>query len=442
VAQGCPDGRYEGYSHRVSAAALQTRGLVKIAGRGTSWNAEITPRGTALLELPDPPAPVPREPRKKTEKPEPRPRALSKTEQLIADLVEAGGTLRVPYWPERGQPNYRQRAMAAERFNKVPSGKRLVMHHVRGGQLEIRLEDEIPGTALGPVTVPARLSRPHSVAVRFRDDTDRHQISRAALPRSVRIIHALVTEAERRGHTVAYADPPHRDRSARGAKAGVAHIVISVGHHPYSLGISEENVILRGVWEERRRENERYQQLYLRHSERMKPYDSGATGSLTISLLNPGYRREGRVTTWSDRKSWTLESKLPELLHELEIRAVEDDEREAEEKREAEQRRRAWDVEMERAKVRFMRAHRAKVLRDQVAARQEAQLIATYLADLEKAHGDSPEAAEWIEWIRDFVTRLDPLSSPPGMPPEPEISREEMKPYLPPGVSPYGPDRW
>jgi hypothetical protein len=47
-----------------------------------------------------------------------------------------------------------------------------------------------------------------------------------------------------------------------------------------------------------------------------------------------------------------------------------------------------------------------------------------------------------FEWIREFTKRVDPLHSSPSMPEEPEISREDLKPFLPSGVSPYGPDRW
>jgi hypothetical protein len=39
----------EGYAHRVSAAALRSRGLVKISGRGPTWRATITDAGRRLL---------------------------------------------------------------------------------------------------------------------------------------------------------------------------------------------------------------------------------------------------------------------------------------------------------------------------------------------------------------------------------------------------------
>jgi hypothetical protein len=452
IAEGCPDGRYEGYSHRVSAAALRTRGLVRISGHGPSWNAELTERGSVVVQLPDPtPGAVrPAATRKQTPaKPAaaPHPRTLSKTEQLIADLIAAGGVLQVPYWREQGEPDFRQRAIAAERFGKVPADKRLVLERVRGGQLEIRLEDALPGSDidLEPVPVPARLSRPHPVAARYRDATDQHLVSRAMLSRSVRIIHALAAEAERRGHRVASSNMPVRERSARSsAREPVPHLVITVGNHAYSISISEEKVSLRGVWEERKRiqDENRLRYPYYGGSERLKRYDADATGQLSITLVASGHKREGRADTWSDRKSWTLEEKLPELLRELELRTLEDDEREAEEKRRAEERQRQWEQQIDRAKQRYIETHRANVLRAQLAARQEAQVMRSYLAELEAAHGDRPESAEWIDWIRAFITSIDPLSSPPSMPEEPEISREDLKPFLPRGVNPYGPERW
>lgn len=258
----------EGFTHRISAAALQSRRLVRITGHGPTWRAEITPSGTAFLERlatggadqrssdttanrndsrpairarlngnATQPAPPARQP---------KPRSLSPTDQLIADLIAAGGILRVPYWRKEGEPDYRQRVIAAQRFGKVPPGKRLVTDHVQGGELEIRLEDALPGTDIvaQAVPVPARLTRPHSVAARYREDTDNHQVSRAALPRSVRIVHAVVTEAERRGHKVANPRSPVRDRSARdSAKELVPHVVITVGNHAYSLNMERPQVV-------------------------------------------------------------------------------------------------------------------------------------------------------------------------------------------------------
>jgi len=60
IGDGCPDGVMEGDSHHISAAALRTRGLVDISGRGPTWKAKITQTGRAYLKQtdgPDPPVP-------------------------------------------------------------------------------------------------------------------------------------------------------------------------------------------------------------------------------------------------------------------------------------------------------------------------------------------------------------------------------------------------
>jgi hypothetical protein len=68
--------------------------------------------------------------------------------------------------------------------------------------------------------------------------------------------------------------------------------------------------------------------------------------------------------------------------------------------------------------------------------RQETKVMSAYLDELEAAYGSTEESAEWIEWVRKFINRMDPLHSPPTMPEEPEITREDLKPFLPNGVSP------
>src|SRR5690242_8832089 len=54
----------------------------------------------------------------KTETAPKKPRRISPTEQLIADLLAAGGVMRVPYWRREGEPDWRARVFAAQRFGK------------------------------------------------------------------------------------------------------------------------------------------------------------------------------------------------------------------------------------------------------------------------------------------------------------------------------------
>jgi hypothetical protein len=201
VADGCADGVMEGYSHRISAAALRGRGLVNTSGRDETWTATITPAGRDHLEhAQGPDGPRPRQPN------------TSLTQPLIDEIIAAGGTLRVPrhncYDPD--SVDYERRAQLAKRHGKVPPGQWLTVTKLRD-ELELRLEDD-PGAAHEPtpdlvaVPVPARIARHHPAACAFRDNRQSHEVSRALVSRATRIVHAIATEAQRRGWVADAAD--------------------------------------------------------------------------------------------------------------------------------------------------------------------------------------------------------------------------------------------
>jgi hypothetical protein len=128
IAEGCPDGVMEGHFHRISASALSSKGLVKISGRGPTWSAKPTKtRRDYLEQLEGEDPPVPRQAN------------VSVTQQLVEDVMAAGGSLRVPrrYWYADDGIDYERRALLAERYRKVPPGRRFQI---------TRLERELEGT--------------------------------------------------------------------------------------------------------------------------------------------------------------------------------------------------------------------------------------------------------------------------------------------------------
>ncbi len=447
----------EGYSHRVSAAALRSRDLVKISGHGGTWRAEITPRGTNFLErlrkereniaritaqamnspLEDG-EPTQVEPKQEIAKPEQPPRPLSPTDQLIADLVAAGGVLHVPFRRSAEDPDFEQRIASARRFGKVPPGKLIRTRYVQG-ELEIRFDNAPAGSDIKerPVPVPERLSRPHPIVRRFREQTGHHEVSRASLGRASRILQAIVDAAEKRGYEVANVEESE-DRYGRKSWTGAndGHLAVTIRGNRYSARIFEEKVPARERWE--REARWRSVGAYSNRGPK-SAYDADATGRLTISLER-GYSREGRQVSWSDRKNWTLEEKLPEVLLELEVRAVEDDFRAEEIRRQEEERKRQWEIAVERAKELYVESEREKTLRAQVSAWLETKAAREYLQALKNEFGGSPEADEWIAWIRAHIECIDPLRSPPTMPEVPEPRPEDLKPFLG-GLGPYGPSR-
>jgi hypothetical protein len=135
-----------GYSYRVSAAALQSRGLVRIRGRGPTWRAELTAKGQetladlrkSLVEAAPPKSPS-------------GPVEQLKTEQLVADLIAAGGKLVLPDQTAEGGVNWRQRAYAAQRHGRVPAGKHLSVARTEAG-FEIELREGATGNELATTT--------------------------------------------------------------------------------------------------------------------------------------------------------------------------------------------------------------------------------------------------------------------------------------------------
>lgn len=439
IADGCPDGVMSNDWYRISAAALKRRGLIRIRGRGPTWSASVTAAGREYLtavEGSDPPIA--------------RQGNVSVTQQLVDDVIAAGGVLRVERknYYDRDAIDYAYRARLAERYDKVPEGKRLVVDRTGGRELEIRLEDaphRVGAPAeLSPVPVPERVARYHPAVRRFRQLSEFHEVSRPLLPRAHRILHAVAREAECRGWTV--------DGSESGG------LQITVDDCAFWVHIEEEGVRQRGRWEQevtRYRDASRYW-LSIDPDRARKwptgPYDANASGRLKLRL---GSEREaifeGRQSRWADRKSWTLEERLPHLFSEIEERArkaqhhaIEQQiaaEQAAERARlAAEERDRTWHSLMAQAKERLVESHRVAVLRAQADAWHDAERLRLYCDAMDARHGQEPMTAEWLRWARAYTARVDPLTRPPRTPEPLEPTAEALQEHLPPGWSAQGPE--
>ena len=447
IAAGCPAGVMANDFHRISAAALRTRRLIETSGCGPAWQATLTPAGRAhLAELDGPTPPLPRRAN------------VSVTQQLVDDVVAAGGVLRFPSWgrsPDDGV-DYEKRANLARRHGKVPAGKRLTVTTV-GSALELRLVDashHIPAP-LVPVLVPTNVRRYHPAARLFRDHPERHEVARGQLARATRIVHAIATEAERRGWPV-QAAPCLTDRygPTPWMRNSDGHLQLTAGGETFRLRLREQGVRTRGPWEE--------QVASYRGVDRDSPYfgdrdlpsgayDAAATGRFQLKLQADRDRiYRGRQSTWADGQSATLEALLARLFREIEERIVEaarvaEDERIAAARAaeagrlEAEQRERTWHTLMEQATERLVAAHRVAELRRQSETWHEAERLRRYCEALGAAHGDNPATAEWLAWARAHASASDPLAAPPSMPQAPVASAEALQEHLPSGWSAEGP---
>jgi hypothetical protein len=176
---------------------------------------------------------------------------LSKTEQLVADVIAGGGRLSLPDETARGGVNWRQRAYAAQRSGKVPQGRHLSVSRTNDA-FEILLLEGGTGNELGAeaVSVPGRLRKYHRVAQEFRDRTTLHEVSRKALPRVLRIVHALASEAERRGYEIACVtvrEVAYRRSEWKPTQDG--QLFFAINGHQLKVRIWEKGVSLRGPYE-------------------------------------------------------------------------------------------------------------------------------------------------------------------------------------------------
>jgi hypothetical protein len=377
--------------------------------------------------------------------------ALNKTEQLVADLIAADGRLVVRDLAGRELVNLRQRAYSAQRRGRIPAGKHVRVRHTPEG-LVIELLDGQSGNELGApeLPVPEHVARYHHVAREFRDHTSLHEVSREQLPRVLRIIHAIVVEAERRGWSVRRVPGPARDGYSHLGLAGWkpsrdGQLIFEIpggdpsSPHRVNVRISEKGVEPRIDYEQRlgqyRADREKFG--YQSKIPTMpKPYDRNATGQIDVAVLG----RSGRQSSWGDRHRWTVEDRLPQMMRELEARAADAEaERLARQRRLAEERH-AWEVAMVEANRKFLTAHQCKIMLERSRSWREAEELRSYCNAVEARHGPEAIAAEesakrWLEMVRAYADQLQEL---PVVPARPRIRPDDLKPYLG-GLSPHGP---
>lgn len=251
------------------------------------------------------------------------------------------------------------------------------------------------------VPVSERLRRPHPLVSRLRKGegmNDRLRpldVTRNSVSRALRIMHALLTEAERRGYGVR--------ESSTTYQGGQREACIVVSGHEYALTVRERNSRLQ-VW-----------------------------------LPREYFGRR----QWNDGIRRALEHKLDEVLQELESRAVQEEARRINREAERLERQRAWERAMEQARKRHAEAYWSETLRQQVASWRLARDIRKYCDGLRATLSSIDEVARadvesWLAWAETHADEIDPIVHPPGQPEVPVPKPEDLRNHLD-GLSPFGP---
>jgi hypothetical protein len=466
IADGCRDGIMTGHAYKTTARALQDRQLVKISKREGTWSAVITEVGRHYLDHgefpprrpvadkrlarrpvqagpnshqqaasvndgpPSPPADRPTKPRK-----------LSPTEQLVADVVAAGGYLKIPRdGSHHGRSHAEELVRSANRYGKTPAGKRLVHDFIIEGESWLgpradvfTLVDGPEGTdePLLPVPVPEEVGRYHSAVSALRKAKSL-PVGASVERRTLRILHALAAEAERRGYTVT----ARTSKLAAGRRDQPVewHLLLASRGEVVPLRIDEETERVEHVptpQEVRAHDRNPWTQI--------STHDHVASGRLRIDI--GGASQLERKSFWADRALWSLEDKLPELLREVAVRIDELRLRRAAKIRAEEDYRQAVEREEERARARAAEAHREKILEDHLSRWRLTQELTAYAAAvttlIEAAEAEAEvsdeviaDARRWLAWIVDRADRQNPVRRLPSWPEDAKLGRYELSQFM------------
>ncbi|MCX4561458.1 hypothetical protein OHA02_35400 [Streptomyces phaeochromogenes] len=422
-----------------TASALEKRGLIKRTWRGSGHIAVVTADGRYYLKHGKHPQEVQAAKKRLETDAGQAARAPADGAQLISRLRSASGkiTLSDPAPQTRGR--WRAAYYDALHHGHVPEGHKLRWSGRQRGDCVFTLVDEEAEKAAQPPPVPAievpeSLDRPHRlvhathkalgrsqivVDTRGRPEVIPMYVSRPLADRALRIMHALLTEAENRSYTV---------EAQTGLKHGdaVHTLAIVIDGRAFPLVLTERTA---KVPHEPTTQEIRQQQR--NPWTRLPKYDEEFNGRLALGAPAGSWYQHSY--SYSDGARWTVESRLGHLLQNLEHRAAEAERQQHEkELREAEQRRR-WYAAVAQAREQQVEQHRATVLIEQVRAWKQAVEIRAFCQAASARADDASVPAdelEWLKWAETYAAQLDPLRNPLRTPPDPPASREALRDLL------------
>ncbi|WP_176482066.1 hypothetical protein [Streptomyces albidoflavus] len=414
VGQGCPEGVWPDSTHKVSAQALQSRGLIKVTKRRGHWNAQLTDRGRQCLADGD-----------TTTVQKVR---TNYTDQLLEELRANNNILIKPVESGPHAVNWASRVSAARQSGKIPHTQ-----EIRGKQTyrgyEIKLVD-IPAWRLAeltPVPVPARLTCLHSVVTALQNQAQIMGLTTPVQVRALRIVQAHITAAESQGHTAAFASaqgasPSHRRRSAP------PHFTITA--HGTTVGfrvLQEQNRSAHIATDKELAEAKKHTWM------RIPRFDYSPSDRLRFILIGGAPHR---ATEWADLPGRPLEIQLAEIAQEVTLRgeAAERQSHADQKARETEQQRR--EVALQKARDAYTHAHRVRHLREQADAWHQGKRLAEFITAVRKHAGSLPTCQEkveteaWLAFADAHLQHVIEAATAPRLATPPEPSTADLQPYL------------
>lgn len=451
VQQGCPDGVFEGFAHRVSARALHHQGLLHVQGHGESWSATLTEEGAADLEKSDhhdaemtiDTSLLPQEdegtslaPRRKSAQrssvcptgavqKKKKPRVV---EQMMTALQEAEGHRLVISHEQRNR--YQLRAAAAEREGRIPHGMQIMIRHGEDNETVIVALEPLPAwrtAVLEPITVPTHLRDPTEVTAKLSQSTT-FEVHGPPRDRALRLVEALVTAARAREWKVSAflgqlvnQTRPHRGSVRRDG------IEIRVERDIFRLWFTQD--VVRTPHEPTPRELSRARHGYLFPDVDEIPADH-------LGLVLDGEGRTLWASQWKDTEDHQLEDDLAQVLEEIRLRHEDLLERRHQEEQRAVIRHREHEEHLAAARVRYEDDFLIRAMHTQAQQWEQATLLRGYArAVREQAElldgVEREQSVAWADQIDAQAVACDPLGMA-GQPPHvPAPSHADLQPFLP-----------
>lgn len=460
IGDGCPEGVFDGWTHRISARALAGRGLAEVKGHGASWSATITPAGLyyrehgAFLDSPSVgrrsrstrkhrhvprPAPAPA-PITSGDAAKPGELSASRTtpklgvaEQFIATLRQAGKA-GVAVAPD-DLPTMRRRLARAERDSRIPAEHRVSCQptsiNAQHGAI-FRLQP-IPRWQVAALRTRARTTSVHTEPATELNNSNSFQVTGQPRERALRLVDALVHGAQSHGMSVAATQVQAHDRYHRNTHVR-DELIFTIEPDHVSLHFSQG--IDRLPHEPTPRELARARRGYL-----FPDFDEQPSKNLEI-VLGDGKTAAFWSAAWRDSDRHRLEDDLPKILEEilfqLDRRVAA---REAEERRQMEAerqlalRRCQWDDAQAAAVIAFKDAFLHDTVLQEAHRWRDAEGLRDYATAISEraARLDEPDRVRLLDWageIREQAAKLDPITSTLDRPTPPSPSMDDLKPFM------------
>lgn len=450
IRNGCPEGVYDsGYEHRISARVLERRGLVKISGRGDTWEVALTRAGRewrdkfqemkrsspeVTRQTPENHSDTAAAVERDSVQEEKQPAVVSEESKLLRQVIDEDSVLlpEDPVVVKRYERIVRRSLQSPLR----PMGKRLEMQHTgkwgTGPQKIVFVEYFDDRVDVNPVPVPERVRKYHPSIKALLSNKEWSYVSDEHLPRAARILQAIADEAERRGLKIVSAEhalqnaPQHRRRKLRSAP-----LRIETTDGIYALEIRE--VAASGAkkmptraWNEKKT---------LPAWKEQSGWEFISTGMLELIVDGPGVRYNG--DRYKDAKTISLEENLPKVLASFEIYRLKEEWRQQERAHVEAARLKAQMKAREIATVKYRDikrweyfVRRSDQWREMCRHREFLSKVNDVMTESSVLEKDSVVAE--LEYLESKINENDPLLHPTLMIPViSDPTEEDLKPFLP-----------